>query len=89
MTITSEQEVNGAELKGASGQYVFLYLCNKNPVFLRKNSFTYQYGTGPYDHKLVSFALSYRDGQWRVRRNDSNKSDWSDAETILRRKTEC
>ena len=89
LTITSEQKVNEEELKGVSGVYIFQHLSNNNPVFLRKDDVRYRYGTGYSDYDIVSYSLSYRDGQWRVRRNESNKSDWSDAETIIRRETEC
>lgn len=77
--------MNKAELTGASGQYEFQYLSNNNHVFLRKDV-DYRYGTGYYDHKFVKYCLSYRDGDWRLRRNDSNKSDWSNAEIVIRRK---
>lgn len=83
----SHEQHNNQDLVCAPGEYVFKYLSNQKPVFLRE-SVCYRFGTGRYDTKYVSYSLSYRDGHWRVRRNE-NGSDWKDAKIVFRQKTEC
>ena len=89
LTITSEDDLNEPDLKSASGEYVYQGLLFNYPVFKRMNV-EYRYGTGYNDVEQVSYSLSYLEGQWRVRRNDSaNERDWSNAELVFRRKTDC
>ena len=88
LTITSENDLNKQDLESASGVYEFLFLLNKTPVF-KRNDVSYRYPTGN-DINLVSYSLTYLDGQWRVRRNNSpNKNDWTNAKIVFRRKTDC
>ena len=85
--IISHEQHNNEDLVCAPGEYVFKYLVNQKPVFLRENV-SYQFGRSRYDSKYVSYSLSYRDGHWRLCRNDRD-SDWKDAKLVFRQKTEC
>ena len=88
VTINSEHTTHADDLKSASGEYVFQYLINNKPVFTRENV-DYPMGTGyHYNRKKMSYMLSYRDQQWRIRRKESN-SKWQDAVILFRRKIDC
>ena len=77
LKVTSEKSVNGEDLKNASGDYEFQYLCNKVPWYIRKN---------PY--RNPDFKLWYADGEWCLKRKDYH-GDWNNGKVLLRKKSKC
>ena len=84
LEITSEKKhtpINEHYLKSASGDYVFQYLFNQVPMFIRNRAYNRSYVS-------VDYMLWYADEEWRLQGKKYNE-DWDKGKVLFRKKSKC